>query len=161
MHSKCNTAFLRERQWRFYLNFGTFWITNSRNTLHLLHAHLNTKEAANKKKYSSDGSWHTAMLFVSAYFHCQYPVNTVLWMLLPITSYNDLHPVDFQGDANVPDYWDVMATNTQCQLFPLQQKTPEYDDVEQRFRATCRNKILKVLKSVFTIFQMTICHWPV
>ncbi|XP_063070373.1 poly(ADP-ribose) polymerase family member 14-related sequence 1 isoform X3 [Engraulis encrasicolus] len=48
------------------------------------------------------------------------------------------------GDANVPDYWDVMATNTQCQLFPLQQKTPEYDDVEQRFRATCRNKILKI-----------------
>lgn len=80
------------------------------------------------------------MPFVSTYFHCQYPVNAIAH------NHNDLHPGDFQGDANVPDYWDVMATNTQCQLFPLQQKTPEYDDVKKRFRATCRNKILKVLK---------------
>ncbi|KAL2081153.1 hypothetical protein ACEWY4_023006 [Coilia grayii] len=48
------------------------------------------------------------------------------------------------GDSNVPDNWDDMPANTQCQLIPLQNNSQEYADVQNLFRASCRNNILKI-----------------
>ncbi|XP_062390420.1 poly(ADP-ribose) polymerase family member 14-related sequence 1 isoform X2 [Sardina pilchardus] len=49
-----------------------------------------------------------------------------------------------EGDTSVPDNWDDMPPNSQCQVFPLQNNNQEYVTVQNLFLQSCRNAILKI-----------------
>ncbi|XP_041928990.1 poly(ADP-ribose) polymerase family member 14-related sequence 1 isoform X2 [Alosa sapidissima] len=49
-----------------------------------------------------------------------------------------------QGDTSVPDNWDDMTPNSQCQVFLLQNNSQEYLHVQKLFLKSCRNAILKI-----------------
>lgn len=65
-----------------------------------------------------------------------------------------------QGDASVPDYWDNMAANSQCQVFSLTSNSQEFIDVQTKFSRSCRNTILKVrFEYTFSTFQWFCDHF--
>lgn len=47
-------------------------------------------------------------------------------------------------DEDMPESWDTMPTNSTCVSVPITAGTPEYNDVQSLFRATCPKTITKV-----------------
>lgn len=52
--------------------------------------------------------------------------------------------IDKLKDEEIPEAWDTMPANTSCLAVPIKAGTPEYTDVESRFRATCGQAIIKI-----------------
>ena len=56
---------------------------------------------------------------------------------------NDCNITD-QDVIKVPKHWEPMPSGTSCHSFTVPPNTPEYNEVEQLFKATVPQNIIKV-----------------
>ncbi|KAM3607106.1 uncharacterized protein V6R79_001842 [Siganus canaliculatus] len=56
----------------------------------------------------------------------------------------ELKRIDKLKDVDIPDDWEAMPAGATCHTVPIAAGTPEYNDVESLFKATCQKNILKI-----------------
>ncbi|XP_045909324.1 poly(ADP-ribose) polymerase family member 14-related sequence 1 [Micropterus dolomieu] len=56
----------------------------------------------------------------------------------------EIKRIDNLKDEDIPEAWDTMPANTSSKAFPLAAGTTEYTEVQNLFRATCPQTIIKI-----------------